>query len=292
MDELSSILHMFERGKTFDSSGNVIRNRLNLEQRINVLRQYEQTPDIRFLAEKFQCGRRQIKTILRKRQKYLMMWSRTKKLTPRSDSSFLDTIGIILHEWVKRARCYNINITDDILRNFGQEIADLIKFQGFKPTSAWLIQFKQKYRILDMELNIKQETDFHLGDRKPLGVSIIIEDLRREYGDALILPDGDSNDVEFSDEDARTESLMAENFRSDSIDSAIQMDVGKDNIETEAANENDTEFAKEISNYREALNQLGPLEQFALLRENIRAVGLINQLENLFREEMLNAELK
>ncbi|CAD7081674.1 unnamed protein product [Hermetia illucens] len=266
MDELSSTSHMFERGKTFDSSGNVIRNRLNLEQRINVLRQYDQTPDIRFLAEKFECGRRQIKTILRKRQKYLMMWKQTKKRTPRPDSSFLDTIGIILYEWVKRARCYNINITDDILRNFGQEIAGLIKFQGFKPTSAWLIQFKQKYIILDMELNIKQETDMHPADRKPLGVSIIIEDLLQEYGDSLILPDGDSNEIEFPDEDSQSENPTMENFRSESIDSAIQMDIEKDHIGTEAADENDTEFAKEISNYREALNQLGPLEQFALLK--------------------------
>ncbi|CAD7082143.1 unnamed protein product [Hermetia illucens] len=291
MDELSSISHMFERGKTFDNSGNVIRNRLNLEQRINVLKQYEQTPDIRFLSEKFECGRRQIKNILRKRKKYLMMWSRTKKRIPRPEFSLLNTTGVILHEWVKRARCYHINITDDILRSFGQEIADLINFRDFKPTSAWLIQFKQKYKLLNMELNIKQETDINPADRKPLGISIIIEDLRREYGDSLICPDGDTNENELFNEDSKSENSITDNFRSDSTDSAIQMDIEKDNLEADVANGNDSEVAKEISNYREALNQLGPLEQFALLKENIRAVGLINQLENLFREEMIRDEL-
>lgn len=269
---------------------------MNLAQRIDVLKQFERTPDIGHLARKYQCGRRQIKNILRKRKKYLAMWSRNLTEKPNYQSSCLNAVGIILNEWVKRARCYKLKINDDILRKFGQEIAENIKFVDFKPTNAWLQQFKQKYKLPDVQLTIKQGTDSAAGNKEPLSISSIIEDLRRKHGNLMIVPLWElKDDVENGDSrpTKRAGNASTKSSALPSPDSAMQLENEELNILSDDSYDEDVkmEVAREIESYKEALNQLGPLEQFALMRENIRAVGLINQLENLFREEMEKTEL-
>jgi len=45
---------------------------------------------------------------------------------------------------------------------------------------------------------------------------------------------------------------------------------------------NDAELPRCVENYKDALRLLKPLEEFALLEENYRAIGLLTQLEKIF----------
>lgn len=81
-----------------------------------------------------------------------------------------------------------------------------------------------------------------------------------------------------SDSDEQYATISIDN---DDSNDAVDNSVSQSHIEQVVERE-----AKPIQSYREALNALGPLEQFALLKEDVRAVGLINQLEILFQDKM------
>lgn len=50
----------------------------------------------------------------------------------------------------------------------------------------------------------------------------------------------------------------------------------------------DSELPRQISNFKDALRLLKPLEEYAMLRENYRAIGLITQLEEVLKNSQEN----
>lgn len=284
-----------------------MRNKLSLAERMDVIRRYENKASVRSLAVIFKCGRTQIKSILRNRNYHLMSWLDSEKQKydrgSNAQSPVDEPVNRILHEWVKRAQCYQINITDEILLSFGQEIADHLHNKDFVPSNEWLVDFKQRYQLFNIGLNVKQEPNVLPEERKPLSIAIIIDDLQGTYGNSVIpavnqtqIPDcyGErSESVGSFDGIASGSFYSMDEMLEHEDDSAVQVD--DDDLTNSSSGKPSTmceETSKEIGNYKEALNHLGPLERFALLKENIRAVGLINQLENLFRAEMEKTELQ
>ncbi|CAD7082141.1 unnamed protein product [Hermetia illucens] len=284
-----------------------VRNKLSLEQRADVITRYEHKTSVRELSRIFKCGRTQIKGILRNRSFYAKRLSRSTKrkaamknrpkqaarapVPPAQPQS--DAVGVVLFEWVQRARCYPVSLTNDILRTFGREIAERLDFKDFQCSPSWLNHFRRKYKLTDAALKMKPAKDMRPGDRKPLSVSAVLVDLRRENGNLIptvnpddtehFYSDGEDSDAHHNDNGLAVESLVPE-IDIEEGDSAMQMDDGETIKKKNPKAKVDP--AKRIIDYKEALKRLALLERFVLAKGNVRAVGIVNQLENLLREKL------
>lgn len=283
------------------------RNTLRMFEKIRVIQEYESSRSLKHLVAKYQCSRSQIQRILREKDAYLAEWAkngdgaRIRKSRPIK----LIALGVFLYEWVQRCQCYAVEITDNSLKKNALAIAEMIGCSEFKANNRFTQRFKKKYKFDDAELaDANRPIALQSDDstRKCTKLAKIIEDVKMEVAANA----GFSVDKILDDEVAwrHFERKILTGQRYNNVDNFEEEEKlydsysSESNADTYQANASSNfsinsthspEPAKEITNYREALNHLGPLEQFALFKENIRAIGLINQLENIFRDNMPNS---
>lgn len=268
--------------------------------------------------------------ILRNKREYLEQWANSKTPSTRRQTHRFVSLGVILNEWIERAKPYN-TITDVEIRKTGKEIAKILNIATFYPSTRWLERFKRKYFITEESL---KNYEFGL-PRKSLKIEDIIYDLKDVLEpDALIPIRGESTDplkssnthidnsTEESDfsfpviasvtyanqednDDSRNGSGSEnevecveiesddENYKN-SEDSSSRMQMGHNNCEDESEIEEETTEAEkneeELSSYSQALEHLKCLENFAMRIEDIRAIGLIGQLGNYYKDKVEKEE--
>lgn len=207
----------------------------------------------------------------------------------------------VMEEWLLRNRPYR-DIYGRVLLTKAKEAADLLEIPSFSPNKLWLQDFNEEIAAPGSKL---------LGKVEPLGLSLqmadVIRDLRRQDQDK----DQDQkvyqnhleeeNSIEISDDDDYDDGDFSDSYNDVSskleVSVTIDEDIKEENYEPGAKmpklqsilldldEEEASEKRKNIATYREALKYLKPLEDFALQKEDFRAIGLLTQLEAIFKNQ-------
>ncbi|XP_055911120.1 uncharacterized protein LOC129945408 [Eupeodes corollae] len=287
------------------------RRVLSLKERIEVIRIAETRRDTRELALKFDCGRTQILSILSQKERLLREWANNgdPNRLRRRPSAISITTNKVIYEWLYRCKCAQLPLTDVDILEKAYEAKHLFKYSEFRPNRRWLDRFKRKYRIKNEEL-LTPNSNFYDGIQRSLELRDIYEEIKHTIDlnkddDLIQLPPLDqsgsgecfsfdsmmnydhtmsssNNDVcEIDDSDDDNDYGQSQNF----CETQFTRNGRHESITNNNDNDND-DNNKPITNDQQALACLKKLEEYSMLMDNYRAIGLIEQLEKIYTGQL------
>lgn len=271
-------------------------------EKYQVIQEHKRNKSTKELASMFQCGRKQIQRILRHKDEILSEWGHMQdRSTHRQTCSKTIAVELILYEWIQRCRLQIEHITDALIGQTVLEIVDLLQHHDFNLTKFFFPIFKKKYKINETDL-INDNLPVPNSALKSLELTDIFNDIREKYenersepyataqeflDDALAWQTQEANlimSLRRKSYKAREAEVLSGSENSETNFSNLTIDVVVDT--TNNSDDFSQPYAKEITSYEEALAYMAPLEEFALINENLRIIGLLNQLENSFKDEI------
>ncbi|ALC43284.1 CG13895 [Drosophila busckii] len=133
-----------------------IRNVLTLEERVEVIRQYDLVPMYSKIAKNFNCSWEQIKSIVSNRESIMEFYEATKQHNNKSPDTQIEELrkrkllflGHCLYEYIQRAQFYlHADINEELIRNKALEFQTLMGIEHFTPNKPWINHFKAAYNI-------------------------------------------------------------------------------------------------------------------------------------------------
>ncbi|XP_055842140.1 uncharacterized protein LOC129909165 isoform X2 [Episyrphus balteatus] len=186
----------------------------------------------------------------------------------QANSHLVSLLDKVVYEWFERAqKCREIGVvTDQLIIKNAQEAKQIFCIQTFTPDFEWLEEFKLKYNITDLDMRLLK-----IDNSMPppnLDINEIVLDVLK------------NNPItEYFSFSTTPTIIETENNMMDNIGTIFEMEE-PNKITTEMKG------VTSISNDEQAKLHLKPLEEYALLRDNIRAVELISQLMEIFSTEI------
>ncbi|GBN13468.1 Tigger transposable element-derived protein 6 [Araneus ventricosus] len=121
---------------------------LNLEQRIEILRQYENGKSARKLAELFYCGRTQINKIIKEKDLILKEYEdfKFRGVKRMRHEKYVDINEAVL-EWFKTVREKDILVSGPMFQHKAKELADALGIENFSARNGWLDRFRIRNNI-------------------------------------------------------------------------------------------------------------------------------------------------
>ncbi|GBO40376.1 Tigger transposable element-derived protein 4 [Araneus ventricosus] len=112
---------------------------LNLEQRIEILCQYEKGESARKLAELFYCRRTQINKIITEKDLSLKEYENFKfRGVKRMRHEKYVNINEAVLEWFKTVRAKKIPVSGSMIQHKAKELADALGIENFSASNGWL----------------------------------------------------------------------------------------------------------------------------------------------------------
>ncbi|XP_075162289.1 uncharacterized protein LOC142234967 isoform X2 [Haematobia irritans] len=244
------------------------RKILNLEERVQAIRMYDELPIYQRVASAFKCSWEQIKNVVANRKEILKYYASCQIIDVNKDDpkvvrhKKINFLGNCMYEYIKRAHYHKlVDITDDVMRDRAMEFKEIINIEKFFPNRAWIRDFKSVFNI-DLEhmsqiivtrkpqksLNCKdiitycaKEVDHALSSQPGKTKNKIIQDIERGTSDVLDksdqlrhpIFDGDEDDEPTYDEDIINEdeegpTIHFGDYHEEQYESAQQEDVKPD----------------------------------------------------------------
>ena len=311
------------------------RNILSLEERVEVIREYDRhltRPSLQSLAQKFECSSKQIKNIILNRETILQSYkssggSTHKDVAVRDDvlqkrQEKINFLGKVIYEYVQRALYYNYNIDNEKVRRKALQVKECIAVENFQPTIAWLMDFKRTYGIPSFDLQSLRNnvviTEAKRPHFSPIDMIQYVSRMEQEENNGgnnfrgedddrpgrISIPKADINgngrsdyasnnnnnkqhppahepkiiyEIEDEEED---EELRKLNFADDESSNSTSLNE-KYAVKRKAT----ASPFPDIETVDEALRHLKSLEEYAMLQDNYRAIGLLTQLEEVFKKQ-------
>ncbi|GBN22456.1 hypothetical protein AVEN_212686-1, partial [Araneus ventricosus] len=121
---------------------------LNLEQRIEILRQYENGKSARKLAELFYCRRTQINKIIKEKDLILKECEdfKFRGVKQMRHEKYVDINEAVL-EWFKTVRAKKIPVSGSMIQHKAKELADALLIENFPASNGWLDRFRIRNNI-------------------------------------------------------------------------------------------------------------------------------------------------
>ncbi|GBM43299.1 Tigger transposable element-derived protein 4 [Araneus ventricosus] len=121
---------------------------LNLEQRIEILRQYENGKSARKLAELFYCRRTQINKIIKEKDLILKEYEdfKFRGVKRMRHEKYVD-INETLLEWFKTVRAKKIPVSGPMIQHKAKELADALEIEHFSASNGWIDRFRIRNNI-------------------------------------------------------------------------------------------------------------------------------------------------
>ncbi|GBN39333.1 Tigger transposable element-derived protein 4 [Araneus ventricosus] len=121
---------------------------LNLEQRIEVLRQYENGKSARKSSELFNCGRTQINKAIKEKDLILKEYEdfKFRGVKRIRHKKYVDINEAVL-EWFKTVRTKKIPVSGPMIQHKAKELADRPGIENFSVTNLWLDRFRIRNNI-------------------------------------------------------------------------------------------------------------------------------------------------
>ena len=138
------------------------RKFLTLSEKAEVIQiSNQEGASTRKLARRFGCGRTQIVTTLKEKEKILSMWTSSdgKNFPKRPRTEKYPEINNLLWKWYIRARESNIPITGPLLQEEARFIAEELGDDTFRGSNGWLESWKQRNKITQLSVAGKKETE-------------------------------------------------------------------------------------------------------------------------------------
>ncbi|GBM25438.1 Tigger transposable element-derived protein 4 [Araneus ventricosus] len=121
---------------------------LNLEQRMELLRQYEKGKSARKLAELFYCGRTQINKIIKEKD---LIWKEYEDFKfhgiKRMRHEKYVNINEAVLEWFKTVRAKKILVSGPMIQHKAKELADALGIENFSTSNGCLDRFRIRNNI-------------------------------------------------------------------------------------------------------------------------------------------------
>lgn len=259
------------------------RRALLLRERVTVIEIYNTRPRPNYdtLAKMFNCGRSQIKNILRNKGQILREYNkdpdsdRVRRQTPH----ILLELNRIVDTWLKRALGHKIRVSAEMILHKSVQVKQFLDYDEFEPTKAWLRSFRRRhgyYRVDLRSLDIPEDRS------KSLKIRDIFEDIKdsmevgvRRAVELKLM--GQTNCTNVISEPLEPETKV--NVK----DESLNWDLSNEEFPLSPETMDETVVLRSNS---DALDYLRPLEEFAMLTDNFRAIGLITQLETIFRSRI------
>uniref|UniRef100_A0A1A9ZMN9 HTH CENPB-type domain-containing protein n=1 Tax=Glossina pallidipes TaxID=7398 RepID=A0A1A9ZMN9_GLOPL len=309
-------------------SPNRVRNILTLEERVAAIEAYYCRPMYTKVARMFNCSWEQIKNIIANREAIMKFYEATRKQRPQEDESDINLdvkqkklrfLGECIYEYIQRVQFHaRVDITEELLRTKALEFRDILVLNDFYPSKTWINHFKATYNISlsnrQIALTRVPPSSLDLKDimtyctkNKPNNPSLIeIRELQQNLGKEQMGTSVDTT-IEELEEERRARKL---NF----LEKALAEYVLRAKFHHKMTNANpmtncqkpisnhspghwseysndedeDEELPRQVRNTKDALRLLKPLEEYAMLKENYRAIGLIAQLEEILKNTQTN----
>ncbi|XP_065831024.1 tigger transposable element-derived protein 4-like [Oscarella lobularis] len=129
------------------ASRKTTRKELTLKERVAVIEYARKNPKegTRKLSEVFQCGRTQIQSILKSREKIMESFRANDPLLRKRkrESELSDTV----YRWYSLARERDIPVTGPMLQEEALKIGEILGEKDFKASNGWLSNFKKRHNI-------------------------------------------------------------------------------------------------------------------------------------------------
>uniref|UniRef100_A0A1B0AQ79 HTH CENPB-type domain-containing protein n=1 Tax=Glossina palpalis gambiensis TaxID=67801 RepID=A0A1B0AQ79_9MUSC len=174
------------------------RKILNLEERVQAIRMYDEIPIYQRVALAFKCSWEQIKTIIANRKEILKYYASCQIIDVIKDDpkvvrhKKINFLGNCMYEYIKRAHFHRLmKITDDVIREKALEFRDIIKIEKFYPNRAWITDFKSVFNI-----DLEQINQIIITRKPPRSLSCqdIIAYCAKEVDNALSSKPGKTNE--------------------------------------------------------------------------------------------------
>ncbi|XP_065359785.1 uncharacterized protein LOC135953731 [Calliphora vicina] len=301
------------------------RNILSLADRVEVIREYDShltRPSLQSLAQKFECSSKQIKNILINRESILQQYKSgdagpQKEINTRDDGlqkrqEKIAFLGKVMYEYIQRVLYYNYNIDDEKVRQKALQIKECIAVENFQPTYHWLENFKMTYGIPAFDLqSLRNNIVITEAKRPHLSAIDMIQYVSRMEQEAqepgpktyaktdingngkLSLPNQKRISVEpkiiYEIEDEEEDEELQKLHLSDSPPKAsIKHNTSSTQSIKYSTKRRASSPLPDIESVDEALQHVKVLEEYAMLQDNFRAIGLLTQLEQIFKKQVKN----
>ncbi|GBO44282.1 hypothetical protein AVEN_146239-1 [Araneus ventricosus] len=121
---------------------------LNLENRIEVLRQYEKGKSARKLAELFNCGRTQSNKVIKEKDLILKEYEDFKFCgVKRMQHEKYVNINETVLEWFKTVRAKKIPASGPMIQHMAKELVDPLGIENLSDSNGWLDRFRIRNSI-------------------------------------------------------------------------------------------------------------------------------------------------
>ncbi|KAI9588642.1 uncharacterized protein LOC119645337 [Glossina fuscipes] len=240
------------------------RKILNLEERVQAIRMYDEIPIYQRVALAFKCSWEQIKTIIANRKEILKYYASCQIIDVIKDDpkvvrhKKINFLGNCMYEYIKRAHFHRLmKITDDVIREKALEFRDIIKIEKFYPNRAWITDFKSVFNI-----DLEQINQIIITRKPPRSLSCqdIIAYCAKEVDNALsskpgssknpIIPENDKNTIEINDDNEQSKGHKLDYCENDEEEFD---DIDDDEDDEEIFNEHEEGPTIDFSNYTEDL---------------------------------------
>ncbi|EDW31218.1 GL20834 [Drosophila persimilis] len=285
-------------GKQFEDGGGQlrIRNVLTLEERVAVIRQYDILPMYSKIAKNFNCSWEQIKSIVSNREAIMEFYEASRRVHP--DPTEECPLSLDLR---------------DIVRYCGRERASLWRRRSGLLSVFRLLDPKPSPDADKAKANesgdVDEQSIIHLPklvpktdtDKATANESCDVDEDEDEDDDCIAI-EVQPELIEINDDEDEPEKATppSKQKRLHSLDEVAPLKIQKiESIHSstgaeldaapgpghysETSNEAEARLPRCVENYQDALRLLKPLEDFALMEENYRAIGLLTQLEQIFK---------
>ncbi|XP_073838789.1 uncharacterized protein [Musca autumnalis] len=189
------------------------RKILNLEERVQAIRMYDELPVYQRVASAFKCSWEQIKNVVANRKQILKYYASCQIIDVMKDDpkvvrhKKINFLGNCMYEYIKRAHYHKLQqITDDVIRDRAMEFKEMISIEKFFPNRAWIRDFKSVFNI---NLDHMSQIIVSRKPQKSLNCKDIITYCAKEVDHALssqpgstknqMLPDNSGNVMDLGD---------------------------------------------------------------------------------------------
>uniref|UniRef100_A0A1A9WHC2 HTH CENPB-type domain-containing protein n=1 Tax=Glossina brevipalpis TaxID=37001 RepID=A0A1A9WHC2_9MUSC len=210
-----------------------------------------------------------------------------------------------LAEYVLRAKFHHksILLNNESLIKVARELNDILKVQQFVPSHNWIQEFRTRHNF-DAIQNHNRRPPLSLDLKDILSYCSQEEDIKPDIEEIKIQP---------IPQETYTPPIKIRKIESINADARIKLTTTTRNVQTathinptscqksssdnhspghwsEYSNDEDEEeeLPRQVRNTKDALRLLKPLEEYAMLKENYRAIGLIAQLEEILKNSQTN----
>ncbi|XP_055842154.1 uncharacterized protein LOC129909173 [Episyrphus balteatus] len=272
------------------SNNTTLISNISRKDRTKISRDYKKIKCLDTLAKKYQCTIDQIQMIVNEKKKK----KTNTPATVETNSHLVSLLDKVVYEWFQRAQrlIETGTITEEMFLQKAHETSQIFGIQNLIPDHEWVRNFRKKYNITNLDMTMLRidnnskplsadikEVVMHVLENNPITeyftTNSNLHQNTAESTTSLVAVSPNQDDrsrIQYTNYESNSEIITSDNME---IPADVQIEV----LPPSGA---------VIRNDEEARQHLKPLEEYVLLKENFRAIGLISQLEEIFASETNN----